>query len=42
MREVLEPVFHVVEIAQQAMRDLGITPISNPIRGGTDGARLSI
>ena len=41
MREMLEPVFHVVEIAQQAMRELGITPISNPIRGGTDGARLS-
>ena len=41
MREEIEPVFHVVEIAQQAMRDLGITPISNPIRGGTDGARLS-
>lgn len=41
MREMLEPVFHVVEIAQQAMRELGISPISNPIRGGTDGARLS-
>ena len=41
MREVLEPVFHIVETAQQAMRELGITPISNPIRGGTDGARLS-
>ncbi|MBM3137702.1 MAG: peptidase T [Chloroflexi bacterium] len=41
MREMLEPVFHVVEIAQQAMRELGIIPISNPIRGGTDGARLS-
>lgn len=41
MREVLEPVFHVVETAQQAMRELGIQPISNPIRGGTDGARLS-
>jgi tripeptide aminopeptidase len=41
MREMLEPVFHVVEIAQQAMRELDITPISNPIRGGTDGARLS-
>lgn len=41
MREMLEPVFHVVETAEQAMRDLGITPISNPIRGGTDGARLS-
>ena len=41
MREMLEPVFHVVETAQQAMRELDITPISNPIRGGTDGARLS-
>jgi tripeptide aminopeptidase len=41
MREMLEPVFYVVETAQQAMRELGITPISNPIRGGTDGARLS-
>lgn len=41
MREMLEPVYHVVETAQQAMRDLGVTPISNPIRGGTDGARLS-
>jgi tripeptide aminopeptidase len=41
MREQLEPVIHIVETAQQAMRDLGITPITNPIRGGTDGARLS-
>ena len=41
MREVIDPVIHVVEIAQQAMRELDITPISNPIRGGTDGARLS-
>lgn len=41
MREKIEPVFQVVEIAQQAMRDLGISPITVPIRGGTDGARLS-
>ncbi len=41
MREVLEPVFHVVETAKQAMLDLGITPIMKPIRGGTDGAQLS-
>ncbi len=41
MREQLEPVIHIVETAQQAMRDLGIMPITNPIRGGTDGARLS-
>ena len=41
MREKLEPVFHVVETAQQALQELGITPIVNPIRGGTDGAQLS-
>ncbi len=41
MREQLEPVIHIVETAQQAMRELGIKPITNPIRGGTDGARLS-
>lgn len=41
MREVIEPVFHIVENAQRAMRELGIKPITHPIRGGTDGARLS-
>ena len=41
MREVLEKVFYIVEMAQSAMRALGIEPIINPIRGGTDGARLS-
>lgn len=41
MREEIEPVMHVVETAQQAMRELGIQPITRPIRGGTDGARLS-
>jgi tripeptide aminopeptidase len=41
MREQLEPVIHIIETAQQAMRELGIAPITNPIRGGTDGARLS-
>jgi len=41
MREMLEPVFHVVESAKQAMLELGITPILKPIRGGTDGAQLS-
>lgn len=41
MREKLEPVFHVVETAQRALQELGITPIVNPIRGGTDGAQLS-
>jgi len=41
MREVLEKVFYIVETAQTAMRALGIDPIIKPIRGGTDGARLS-
>jgi tripeptide aminopeptidase len=41
MREVLEKVFHIVEIAETAMSELGIEPIIKPIRGGTDGARLS-
>ena len=41
MREKLEPVFHVVDIAREAMEELGITPIVKPIRGGTDGSQLS-
>ena len=39
--EKVEPVFHIVEIAEQAMKSLGITPIIKPIRGGTDGSQLS-
>lgn len=41
MREVLEPVMHIVDTAKQAMQEVGVTPISQPIRGGTDGAQLS-
>ncbi|HAJ99339.1 MAG TPA: peptidase T [Bacteroidales bacterium] len=41
MREKVEPVYHIVEIAEQAMKDLGIKPTIKPIRGGTDGSRLS-
>jgi tripeptide aminopeptidase len=41
MREMVEPVFYVVERARQAMIDAGVTPIVKPIRGGTDGANLS-
>lgn len=41
MREKIEPVFHIVEIAEEAMHQLGITPIIKPIRGGTDGSQLS-
>ena len=41
MREKVEPVMHVVDIAKQAMLNVGVTPIVRPIRGGTDGAQLS-
>ena len=41
MGEVIQPVMHIVETAQEAMRALDIEPITTPIRGGTDGARLS-
>ncbi len=41
MREKVEPVMHIVDIAEDAMRELGITPIIKPIRGGTDGSQLS-
>ncbi|GIJ93207.1 peptidase T [Capnocytophaga stomatis] len=41
MREKIEPVFHIVKVAEKAMKELGITPIIKPIRGGTDGSQLS-
>lgn len=41
MREKVEPVKYIVDIAEQAMKDVGVTPIVVPIRGGTDGSRLS-
>jgi tripeptide aminopeptidase len=41
MKEKVEPVFHIVEIAKEAMEALNITPILKPIRGGTDGSQLS-
>jgi len=41
MREKVEPVMHIVTLAEEAMKELGITPKVQPIRGGTDGARLS-
>ncbi|MCH5346361.1 MAG: peptidase T [Muribaculaceae bacterium] len=41
MREKIEPVMHVIEIAEQAMRNVDVTPKVVPIRGGTDGAQLS-
>ena len=41
MREVLEDKMFVVDRAMEAMKRIGITPEAVPIRGGTDGARLS-
>jgi tripeptide aminopeptidase len=41
MREVLDHHPHVVERARRAIRAVGLTPIEKPIRGGTDGSRLS-
>ena len=41
MREQVEPHYFIVERAMQAMKMAGITPKVQPIRGGTDGARLS-
>jgi tripeptide aminopeptidase len=41
MGEKIEPVFHIVEIAREAMESLGIKPLVEPIRGGTDGSQLS-
>ncbi len=41
MREKIEPVMHIVDTAKKAIENAGITPIIKPIRGGTDGSRLS-
>lgn len=41
MKEKVEPVIHIVETAKKAMEEVGVKPIIKPIRGGTDGARLS-
>ncbi len=41
MREKVEPVMHVVDYAARAMEEVGVKPHIRPIRGGTDGARLS-
>jgi tripeptide aminopeptidase len=41
MKEKVEPVMHIVDIAEEAMRQLNIKPVIKPIRGGTDGSQLS-
>jgi tripeptide aminopeptidase len=41
MKEKVVPVFHIIDIAEKAMLNLGIKPLIKPIRGGTDGCQLS-
>ena len=41
MREKIEPMMHIVDLAKEAMEAAGIIPIIKPIRGGTDGSQLS-
>ena len=41
MKEQIRPHMYLIDLAKEAMADLGITPVISPIRGGTDGARLS-
>ncbi len=41
MRDQVLPHRHIIDIAEQAMREAGVTPKIKPIRGGTDGSRLS-
>lgn len=41
MAEMIRPVFHIIETANEAVRMAGLKPVHDPIRGGTDGSRLS-
>ena len=41
MKEKVMPVKHIVDVAEKAMKEIGIKPIIKPIRGGTDGCQLS-
>lgn len=41
MREKIEPVKHIIDVAEKAMKNIGLVPKVVPIRGGTDGAQLS-
>jgi len=41
MKEKVIPVMHIVDIAEEVMNEIGITPLIKPIRGGTDGSQLS-
>ena len=41
MKEMIEPCMHLIDNAKQAVKNTGLQPLILPIRGGTDGARLS-
>ena len=41
MLEIIEQHMYVVRIAQKAIKSVGLEPVSRPVRGGTDGARLT-
>jgi len=41
MREKIEPCMYIIDRAKAAMKSVGMNPVEVPIRGGTDGARLS-
>ncbi len=41
MKEKIEPVIHIIDIAEEAMKSIGIKPLIKAIRGGTDGSQLS-
>ncbi|QNM86415.1 peptidase T [Polaribacter pectinis] len=41
MKQKVVPVMHIVDIVEEVMKDIGITPLIKPIRGGTDGSQLS-
>lgn len=41
MREKIEPIMHIVDVAEEAMKQANIEPLIKPIRGGTDGSQLS-
>ena len=41
MKDKIEPVMEIVDYAEQAMRNLDIEPVIQPVRGGTDGSQLS-
>lgn len=41
MKDMVVPVMHIVDLAEKAMKQVGIKPLIKPIRGGTDGCRLS-